>query len=303
MSGKVKSNRFVYYIYLTNQRAGFFSILSSVIGHLKIAKDLGFTPVIDLESHQNYYSSRSPINGTKNVFEYYFKPVSDIKIQELYKYKFKSNYGLHPENMPFPYAHIPFVSKIVTEFLAFNDPTKLYLGNITKKLLVNSETLGVHFRRGEDMRSTIKHPYPPSREQIMDKIDSQLKTGNFKRILLATDTEKETEIFSKRFGELINFQSDISRIDDKLIDPREKTISGGAKYGYELGLSVLADAFLLSKCGSVIAGYSGVSQWAEILNNCFGNRKIEMHLIYNGRVSRNKFLHKLKYKKLYGQDY
>lgn len=71
-----------YIIYASG--GGFNSILGHVLGHLKIAEDAGYTPFVDMELHSNYYSEDNAVLGTRNVWEYFFLPVSSATRAEVY---------------------------------------------------------------------------------------------------------------------------------------------------------------------------------------------------------------------------
>jgi hypothetical protein len=261
-----------YVIQNNNPRAGFFSILSSVIGHLKIAHDNGLIPIVDLSTTETYYTESSLNNCFDNVWEYYFNPVSELKTYDLMELKNVIYATGHPKNMPFPYSHLKWVPEMVKKFISFNSKTNYYLEDLAGQFAVSQKTLGVHFRTGSDMRNAPSHPLPPSRNQLFKLIDKELDYNDLNRIYLATDTQSELAYFSKRYGDRVIYQRDIQRImKQNEIDPRDRPIK--SRGGYLLGLSVLSDAFLLSKCGSLIAGYSGVTQASKIFNIVSGGGK------------------------------
>ena len=68
-----------YYIIRRNG-GGFFSILSSVLCHIQIAENLGFSPVIDFENFRTTYSENMRINNSFNMWEYYFEPIHKIPL-------------------------------------------------------------------------------------------------------------------------------------------------------------------------------------------------------------------------------
>lgn len=62
--------------------SGFFWEMTEVLSCLCYTERFHLTPVIDWSSY-TFYSERKPVNGTRNVWEYYFKPVSEIPYDEV----------------------------------------------------------------------------------------------------------------------------------------------------------------------------------------------------------------------------
>ena len=65
--------------------SGFFSLVAGVLGKLRLADELGAVPHIDLETHPTPYQQEDPVRGTRNVWEYYFQPVSKITREEAFE--------------------------------------------------------------------------------------------------------------------------------------------------------------------------------------------------------------------------
>ena len=84
--GTKNPNKF-FYVIKRAPGAGFFSNLNFVIHNLYIAEKLKMIPVVDMENFQTFYNCKNKINNTYNSWEYYFKPVSNYKLSEVYKSK------------------------------------------------------------------------------------------------------------------------------------------------------------------------------------------------------------------------
>ena len=139
------------------------------------------------------------------------------------------------------------------------------------------------------MRTTPNHPIPPTRKQITRNIDLALETNDYSSIFLACDVDDEVDFLKRRYGVLLqhlNANREIRNGDDwHLLDGLQK---------YQRGLEVLADSYLLSRCGGLIAGYSGVSQFAEIMRD--SENSFYTNLIWNGRLSSATLLAKYQFK-------
>ena len=81
-SSRITSSN-VYYI-IWRKGGGFFSILSSVLCHLQIAENLGFSPVVDFKNFTSTYSENEQINGSHRMKTIrYFKPTIILKMMRL----------------------------------------------------------------------------------------------------------------------------------------------------------------------------------------------------------------------------
>jgi hypothetical protein len=236
-------------------------------------------PVIDWETHQLGLSKNQIVLGTSNVWNYFFEPVSEYELSDLMTLEdvVHSN-GLHPDNIGFPYAQLDWIQPIFKKFVHFREETYDFIDSASRSLELGSKTLAVHFRAGVDMRTTPNHPIPPTRKQIVKSIDEALLNNDYSSIFLACDVEGEINFLKRRYGarlKYLNASREIRNGDDWHF------LEGPLKY--QRGLEVLADSYLLSRCGALIAGYSGVSQFAEIMRDS-GN-SYNTNLIWNGRLS------------------
>ncbi len=80
--------------------SGFFSLVAGVLGKLRLADELGAVPHIDLETHPTPYQQEDPVRGTRNVWEYYFQPVSKITREEAFSNNVHNPGGEYPAGVP-----------------------------------------------------------------------------------------------------------------------------------------------------------------------------------------------------------
>jgi hypothetical protein len=284
-------NKF-YVIRNNNPDAGMGSLLSSVIGHLKIAESENRIPVVDWNFYECLYKEKEPVLKTLNPWEYYFEPVAKFRIIDLSDYDdvFYTT-GDHPQNMPFPWAKLPITKEIFKKYIRLNVQTHEYIELRINQLAIKFQTLGVHFRAARGMRINPNHPIQPTRSQIYALIDRELNTARYDQIFFATDVEEEIHHFKKRYGNLlVNFQSSRFKREESL-PPK---IPGFRNlHSYLLGLEVLTEAYALSRCGGLIAGFSGVSQLGETLR--LPDRSYQTLLIDNGKLSHYKFIAKYQF--------
>jgi hypothetical protein len=74
--GPENPDKVFYVIWREEGHTGLFSIVTSTLCHLHIARQLGMVPVVDMEHFRSHYNEDHPVEGTFNSWEYYFKPVS-----------------------------------------------------------------------------------------------------------------------------------------------------------------------------------------------------------------------------------
>ncbi len=281
----------VYVIWRDPKKGGgFFSFLSSALGHLKISEEMNRHPVIDWETHHLELSKNNIVLGTRNVWNYFFEPVSSYELSDLMNLEnvVYSN-GLHPENIGFPYSQLDWIQPCFQKFIRFREETYDFLDSSSRSLELGSKTLAVHFRAGVDMRTMPNHPIPPTRKQIIKSIDLALENHDYSSIFLACDVEEEVVILKRRYGGRLQYlpaNREIRNGDDwHLLEGPQK---------YQRGLEVLADSYSLSRCGGLIAGYSGVSQFAEIMRD--SENSFYTNLIWNGRLRSSTLLAKYQFK-------
>ena len=85
-NGKLNPDK-IFYIIQRHPGYGLFSNVAFVINHLKVAKDYGFTPVVDMENYTTVYNEKKKVCNTFNAWEYYFEQTSNFTLEEVYNSK------------------------------------------------------------------------------------------------------------------------------------------------------------------------------------------------------------------------
>jgi len=267
----------VYYVIYRELGTGFNSMLSGVLGHLHICDSRGWIPVIDMQSHRGTYSEDFPVLGTSNMWEYYFNPVSQVDLPSVYeKEGWIDSQGRYPhEVLDSLISGTPWILEVFDKYISLRDESLEALERARQEIDVSREVLGVHFR-GKEMRTAPNHPMPPTEQQMFRRIDDALENRGFERIYLVSEGVDYVESFMNRYGGRISVL-DVSRSGPTnvyLEYPRPM-------HRYRLGLEVLVETHLLSECGGLISGYSGVSEMAHVLSRGYYRH---MDKVWNGRV-------------------
>lgn len=273
-----------FYIIWRTKKAGFFSMIAGFMGHIKIAIANGMTPVIDLENYVSLYQEKSTINGTKNVFGYYFKDIGNERLSRIYEEKcYVLSGGDYPNDFTMSVSSDPNLLEIWNKYFVLNDLTKKHVEQNLNDLNIDSKTLGIHLR-GQEMRRARSHPMPMSVRQAKNAISNALKHGDFNKVFIVTEGANYLKHIEKAFPDLVVCTSSFRTyyINSYLTSFRRE-------HYYKLGLEILTDMILLSKCGGFISASSNVSEMAILLNNC--QYKINQQ-IRNGTNSKNLVLSK-----------
>ena len=270
----------VYRIRRTD-RAGLMSTMGTVLTQLAVAEWLGALPVVDL-SEGSAYQEKQPVNGTRNVWEYYFQPVSEVPVADLAS----ANYRVINSENHHPVTTVAqseeWLGDLWRRYVRFNYATQQYLESSLTSLSLGPSVAGVHARSG-DMRTFPGHPLPPTIEQLVSGARTLLDTGDFDAIFLAAQDEKDVRAMRRAFGERLKVSPSFTFANrgDKLGTPfsgvTSKKLASHAeairpRHFYELGREVLRDVLALSRCGGLVSGESNVSKWARIVRGAdFGS--------------------------------
>lgn len=277
--GKKNPDKTFYVIWLDHRGSGFFSNVSSVLCHLKIATDNGMTPVIDFKNFPTLYNEKGKINNTFNSWEYYFAPVSIYSLDEVYHSKnvFFSS-GLYPKGMSYSITENPGLYGIYTKHISLQNDIQAKIKSYTQQINFQDNVLGIHFR-GQEQKYATGHSFPPTEEQMLRYTDRILQKYKISKIFLVTEDIDYLNLFIKRYGDKV-YYTDMFRtrkVNAYKIRPRKNHM-------YLLGKEVLVDAMLLSKCRGLLCGDSNVSEIATFINH----QKYQFHYkIDNGINSSN----------------
>lgn len=285
--GNKNPDKIFYVIWRDNMGSGFFSNVSHVLCHLKIADIAGMIPVVDFKNFKTLYNENMVVHNTDNAWEYYFKPVSPFNLDEVYKSKnvfFCS--GAYPASMG---LNITQINGLFEEIYM----KKVFLQNNVEDLLkrylekFNGRVLGIHFR-GQEQKIAPRHSFPPTEMQMIKYTDEIMDKYNIEKIFVVTEEQGYLDLFIKRYGGKILYTDSYRtyEVNAYNLNPREK-------HRYLLGLNVLIDAYLLSSCDGILCGDSNVSEFARFVNN----KRFEFtYYIDNGVNSSNPLLAKYLYR-------
>ena len=294
-----KNPKVLFYLIRRSPGAGFFSNLNFVIHNLWICDQLKMTPVIDMQNYITLYNCKIKINNSYNVWDYYFKPVSKYKLEDVYKSKnviicdnrtSKKGFSLTNFKSNFKYFNgFQFLDqrhkKIVRKYIKFNNVIKKEYNKYFSESFKNKKVLGVCFR-GSDQKKSAYQPYPPSEKQLIFSTEYLLKKYKFDKIYLCTEDIEFLNLFKKKYGKKLIYNNSPRTTDKKdLFDNSNKI------HRYLLGKGNIIDMINLSKTNYLLFAPSNIPEAAMF----FSNYKIPCSIIDNG-MKGNIFISQFSYK-------
>ena len=285
----IKNKNKIFYVIKRTPGAGLFSNVTFVINHLRICDKFKFIPIIDMENFTTIYNEKEKINNTYNSWEYYFEKINKYSLSEVYK---SQNVILTNNNFFSSFSHNisnTQFRKIGKKYFKVKKKIIEYANNFYKKKL-NLKTLAIHYR-GTSYKTSANHPYPATNEQTINYIKYLLKKNKYKKIFLCTEDLGFFNAMKKNFkSNLIYINSFRSFKDDAFkIYPRKI-------HRYKLGLEILLEALIISKCHGFLHAITNVSMYVKYLDK---KRSLKYFTIDNGINTSNEFIapYKWFYKK------
>jgi hypothetical protein len=272
--GDLNSDKYFYVIRQPGSGRGLFSLFSSVLCHLDICDSLGFIPIIDFQNFPCVYNDPE-VEGNKNVWEYYFEPVSEYTLDEVYSSK---NVFFSIPDYPSGYSYSitaePKLHKVLDKYIKFKPSILEKVKTFEQEFFLNRKLLGIHFR-GQEMKTTPNHWYPPTKKQMTLAIDTLLEQYKFDALFVVTEEASYLEFLRSTYKNI-----------DVLANNHYRTYSVNAykqkprkDHLFLLGKEVVIDALLLSHCHGIIYCTSNVATVSDFLNDSKYEAKI---IINNG---------------------
>lgn len=283
--GKKNPDKIFYVIWCNNMGSGFFSNFSSVLCHLKLADMAGMIPIVDFMNFKTLYNEKESVNATTNAWEYYFDPVTSFSLAEVYESKnvFFSS-GSYPAFMSYSITQIPgLYEDIYSKYIRLDKNIEETLQNQD----FSNRVLGIHFR-GQEMKLAAGHSFPPTEQQMIKYTDEIIQKFKIDKIFVVTEEQRYLDLYKKKYGDKVMFNNSYRTYDINSynLHPREN-------HRYKLGLEVLVDSLMLSKCTGLLCGDSNVSEFARFANN---NKFEFVYKIYNGVNSQHSLVARYLYK-------
>lgn len=259
IKGGTRNPERFFYVIQRSPGTGFFANFTYVLHHLKIAENLGMTPVVDFQNFSTLYNEHDAVNGTENAWEYYFEPVSPYTLEEVYasKHIAVSDGFWYLSCMPKYITEDPELIDVFNRYIRIKPEITNLCDDFAEDHFINEHVLGVHFR-GQEMRMAGGHPFPPTKKQMLKKINELIALKGFTKVFVSTESLEYLSFLEKNLDATLCFDCYRSNKNSYLESPR-------SQHRYLLGRDILIDAMLLSKAEALVCGGSMVSEMATFL--------------------------------------
>ncbi len=264
------------HIYLIRRRppgGGLFSNVNHVLQGIEYAKNLDMTPIVDMQNYWTSYSQKKPFNGSKNSWEYFFKPVSEVKISDIAQYKYltlSKGDRIQPDS-PLADLGLGFVmdnellmrySQLYSENIRINEQTQKFIDRIKDFLEWESNTMGV-FYRGTDYVATKPkgHAKQPSLSMLLSRLESKLDKESYSRLFISTEDNEARKRLNSTYSLIAYKEFREKKTIEKFLSNRHSQ----SKQTIE-ALGYLAEIYLLSECRSITCSIANGSASALLIN-------------------------------------
>tara|TARA_B100001063_G_C16769122_1_gene560461 strand:+ start:1258 stop:2307 length:1050 start_codon:yes stop_codon:yes gene_type:complete len=255
----------IFYVIQRTPGFGLFSNLSFVLNHIKIAKNFGFIPIIDMENFPSIYNEKKKILNTLNSWEYYFEQISNNTLDEVYKSKnvilTENNFYSKDEDFFANITESKDLVKILRNYIRLKNSKYKLLNHLKKKFIDNKKTLGVHFR-GTTYK-TAGVVFAATINQMINKINKILEENKYDKIFLVTEDLKNFNSIINYFGDKVMFLNTSLRgnSDLEVWDNYSRN-----RHRYKLGRDILLETYLLSYCEGYLDIDTNPREIAHALN-------------------------------------
>jgi hypothetical protein len=275
---KTNSKKKFFYIIQRSPGAGMFSNLIFVLNHLKICERHGFTPVVDMKNYPTIYNEKNKIFNTLNSWNYYFEPVSNVNLNQVYNSgKIITCSSLNYKNFEVCSKDI---KKIYKKYIKIKKIYKDEAEIFANKFIKENKVLAIHYR-GTSYKTSAGHPYPPTFKQMKNLINQIFKNEKYNKIFLCTEDLDMFQNLKKFYkNKLIYKDSYRSYKDDAFkIYPRKN-------HRFKLGKEIIVEALIISKCKGFLSTETNISNFVNIIMK---NNKPKFYKIENGYNSTNEY--------------
>jgi hypothetical protein len=286
------------YRMILSRPAGLFSLVFQAVGQAWICEKKRIIPIAYFNKNCLYWVD-TPVNSSRNVWEYFFEPLSSARLSDLFSTNDLSDPSFESfEDKDFlslvPTGEVEFTNEypdvikwsssiVVQRQRRFvNNLIRRYLrlkphirSRVKKTFLANklmgNKLIGVHFRGSEKDNGKNRDGSAPVRidgyENLYFRATSkEMKANPEALIFLATDSQSFADNMISEFGSSVIMQDSIRAVDGQEEITGLHFLYQGSQNGRQLGEEVLTDAVVLSKCQSLIHGMSNVSHAALYFN-------------------------------------
>lgn len=291
--GNEYRGQIVYHIGAFGCSVGFFAEFLYALIRLYFAADRGFVPYVYWGNDFLYYE-KDGIDNEQNAFLYYFNPVSEVTSSDNAAHVLiATDYHIHDvQNLlnTHGYAvsdeYMDGLSSMVKKYIRYNEKTQRYLEKSYETLIGDKKALAVHFRGTDYRRQYNNHPVFVTIEQEIEKVCEIFNESDYDVIFLATDEQEAVEVFRREFGDAVRVFDDTWRAKGEN-ESVAYSHSDRDKHHYLLGLEVLRDQYMLTRCAGLVGGVSNLTLSARMMRKAWYEKDYEDLVIIDNDLCHN----------------
>lgn len=283
----------IYHIEAFGRSVGFFAEFLYVLIQLFYADERGFSPYVNWGKEFLYYEQEG-INHIYNAFEYFFEPVSNVISDEHAAYLVHAtDYNinnvqnqLNTHGYAVSKEYMEELSRMVKKYIHYNKQTEQYLEKCFENLIGDKRALAVHFRGTDYRRQYNNHPVFVTLEQEIEMTEKLFNTKGYDIIFLATDEQEAVYKFKQKFRDKVRCFEDTWRAvggDESVAYSHSKR----QNHKYRLGLEVLRDQYMLTRCQGLICGISNLTLTARMMRKAWYKHEYEDLVIIDKGLCKN----------------
>lgn len=265
---------------------GLFSNVNHVMQGLEIAQRDNLLPVVDMENYWTSYSQKSKFNDTYNSWEYFFNPVSNLRVVDVKKYRnieLSSGDRINPKSIlsdkglkfVLDRNSINYLHTIFVQYIQLNKICGELVLKVKDFIDWQSKTAGV-FYRGTDYVALQPsgHARQPTLKEFMVEVEAKMRTDKSYRLLISTE---DPAIRNTLLDSFPNLAYRDFRNQEILV----KMLPSGKQVSPQLlnALGYLIETYLLSDSETIVSTIANGSATAILIN---GNRYIDPVIIDRG---------------------
>lgn len=261
---------------------GFFSDFIATLNNIAWAERVGKIPVVHWNHISSYYQPQG-YNGVRNVWEYYFEPVSHEQYDPACDPAPSSGYnapdgsGLMPVRLP-SLAVKNQMHALMEKYVRIKKPIQEKIDAFYDAHMAGKKVIGIHLRgtdKGNETEMVGAMDYINAARKIAEKYDGDCL------FFVATDEEKLLEKAKREFKEKIVYHNSYRSSDSMPVHFYTHAYSPAKK-----GEEILIETVLLSRCDAIIHGHSNVAYVATFFNPALETVFIEPKRFVIGQVLR-----------------
>jgi hypothetical protein len=267
-----------FYVIKRSPGGGFFSNLLYILIHLEFAEKKFFIPVVDMQNFPTVYNQKINMYKIKNLWNLYFRNVSNYSLNEVYKSK---NVYFSTSNKIFFLEDYKKknLKKIFDKYILPNNHILKKIEIFINKNFKKKKILGVHLR-GTDQKISARHAMPPTIYSMIDTINKKIKKDNYQKIFLVTEElnyyKKLKKLYGKKICAYNVFRADKTADFSTFKRSNHKNL---------LGIENLIEAITLARCREIVYCETNISLFSIFysnfkINKCHLNNGFKSNYIY-----------------------